>query len=393
MKMSIKPYLSLELYPHVDQVLIVLILALVSIGFVIMSSASMSFGDAKPYYDAFYFVKRQLLFITIAAVLAYGAFILPTHYWERWGLALFLVAIVLLGLVMLIGKEVNGSKRWIPLGVFNLQASELAKLFVMIYLAGYLVRRNALVREELSGFVTPMLMVSGAVALIYIEPDFGTTVVLLASCMAMLFLAGLRLRYVMILGTGATLVVALMAYATKYRVKRIECFRNPWDYAYDCGYQLTQSLIAFGRGEFWGVGLGKSIQKLFYLPEAHTDFVFAILAEELGFFGVLVVVALFAALIYRLFRLAIRAEQAQRFFAAYLTYGVTVALSLQVFFNIGVSSGLLPTKGLTLPLLSYGGSSLIVTALTLGILLRIDAELRSKKAFSASENLRGRRLA
>lgn len=388
----IKPYLSLELYPHVDQVMVVLILALASIGFVIMSSASMSVADAKPYFDVFYFVKRQLLFIVMAAGAAYIAFLLPTHYWERWGLPLFAAAIVLLVLVLVVGKEVNGSKRWIPLGVFNLQASEVAKLFVMLYLAGYLVRRNALVRGEISGFITPMLMVGLAVGLIYIEPDFGSTVVLLASCMAMLFLAGLRLRYVAFLGAGAAVIVAFMAQATAYRVKRIECFRNPWDYAYDCGYQLTQSLIAFGRGEFWGVGLGKSIQKLFYLPEAHTDFVFAILAEELGFLGVLLVVALFAALIYRMFRLALTAERSQQFFAAYLSYGITVALAIQVFFNIGVNSGLLPTKGLTLPLLSYGGSSLIVTAVMFGILLRIDAELREKKAYSASENLRGRKV-
>lgn len=388
----IKPYLALELYPHVDQLMIVLIVALASIGFVIMSSASMSVADAKPYFDTFYFIKRQLLFILIASCAAYFAFLLPTHYWERWGLPLFAAAIILLVLVLVVGKEVNGSKRWIPLGVFNLQASEVAKLFVMLYLAGYLVRRNALVREEISGFITPMLMVGLAVGLIYIEPDFGSTVVLLASCMAMLFLAGLRLRYVAFLGAGAAIIVAFMAQATAYRVKRIECFRNPWDYAYDCGYQLTQSLIAFGRGEFWGVGLGKSIQKLFYLPEAHTDFVFAILAEELGFLGVLLVVALFAALIYRMFRLALTAERSQQFFAAYLSYGITVALAIQVFFNIGVNSGLLPTKGLTLPLLSYGGSSLIVTAVMFGILLRIDAELREKKAYSASENLRGRKV-
>lgn len=390
--MRIKSYLAPELYPHVDQVFVVLIIALASIGFVIMSSASMSVAELD-HNDAFYFVKRQLFFLCLASAAAFFCFAVPTNFWSRFSPVFLALALLLLIAVLLVGKEINGSKRWINLGVVNLQASEVAKLFVMLYLAGYLVRRNAIVRERFSGFITPMVVVGIAAGLIYIEPDFGTTVVLVLSCMAMMFLAGLRLIFVIVLGVLALGIISLMAVASTYRVKRLECFRNPWDYAYDCGYQLTQSLIAFGRGELGGVGLGKSIQKLFYLPEAHTDFVFAILAEELGFLGVLTVVLLFCALIYRMFRLALRAEKAQQFFAAYLTYGITVSLALQVFFNIGVNSGLLPTKGLTLPLLSYGGSSLLVTAAMLGMLLRIDAELNSKKAYSASENLRGRKVA
>lgn len=382
------------LFPHVDQMLVLIVLALTSIGFVMMSSASMDYAALK-HGSAFYYSLRQLFFIVLAAAIAMAAFSIPTKLWNQYDWLCLLVAFVLLVLVLIpgIGREVNGSMRWIPIGPINLQSSEPAKVLMLIYMAGYLVRRQDEVREKWSGFLKPALVIFIVTVLLIKEPDFGATVVLVFSCVGMIFMAGLGIKQVVVLAGSALLGIAVMALGSAYRLQRLSCFADPWAYAYDCGYQLTQALIAFGRGEFFGLGLGNSIQKLFYLPEAHTDFVFAILAEELGFVGGIVVVLLFAALVYRILLLAQRAEENQLFFSAYFAYGVALLLSAQVFINVGVNSGLLPTKGLTLPLLSYGGSSLMAVAMMIGILLRIDAEMRSNSAQSSAENLRSRRLA
>lgn len=381
-----------ERFSHVDQVLVVLILALVSVGFIIMSSASMDFASVENA-NPFFYINRQLFFIVFASIIAFACFCLPTAFWNNNDKYFLAAGMLLLILVLLVGKEINGSTRWIPLGVVNLQASEFAKIFILIFIAGYLVRRQDEVREKWSGFVKAASVLSAASFLLILEPDFGATVVLLISAVGMIFLAGLGLQQVFVSVVLVLLGVVAAIFGASYRLQRLSCFADPWAEAYDCGYQLVQSLIAFGRGEFFGLGLGKSIQKLFFLPEAHTDFVFAILAEELGFVGVVAVIGLFVALIYKIFSIALRAEAAHKLFAAYFAYGIGLLLSAQVFINIGVNSGLLPTKGLTLPLLSYGGSSLVAMAIILGILLRIDADLRSAIAQSSSENLRGRRLA
>ncbi len=381
-----------NLFSHVDQMLVVIILALVSVGFVMMSSASMDFASVENG-SPFFYIKRQLVFIAFASFIAFVCFCLPTDFWNRHGMKFLGAGMMLLVLVLLVGKEVNGSKRWIPLGVINLQASEFAKIFILIYIASYLERRQAEVREKWSGFLKAALVLSAASFLLILEPDFGATVVLLISAVGMVFLAGLGLQQVFVSVVLVLVGVVAAIFGASYRLQRLSCFADPWAEAYDCGYQLVQSLIAFGRGEFFGLGLGKSIQKLFFLPEAHTDFVFAIIAEELGFIGAVAVIGLFVSLIYKIFSIALRAEAAHKLFAAYFAYGIGLLLSAQVFINIGVNSGLLPTKGLTLPLLSYGGSSLVAMAIMLGILLRIDTDLRGITAKSSSENLRGRRLA
>src|SRR5690554_5158525 len=269
-----------NLFSHVDQMLVVIILALVSVGFVMMSSASMDFASVENG-SPFFYIKRQLVFIAFASFIAFVCFCLPTDFWNRHGMKFLGAGMMLLVLVLLVGKEVNGSKRWIPLGVINLQASEFAKIFILIYIASYLERRQAEVREKWSGFLKAALVLSAASFLLILEPDFGATVVLLISAVGMVFLAGLGLQQVFVSVVLVLVGVVAAIFGASYRLQRLSCFADPWAEAYDCGYQLVQSLIVFGRGEFFGLGLGKSIQKLFFLPEAHTDFVFAIIAEEL----------------------------------------------------------------------------------------------------------------
>lgn len=276
-----------------------------------------------------------------------------------------------------IGREVNGAKRWIGFGLFNLQPSELAKLFTVVFIAGYLVRRQDEVREKLSGFLKPMLVLGPMAVLLLAEPDFGATVVLVGSCIAMLFLGGINLVRFIPLAACVLVLGAIVMTSQAYRLERLTNFVDPWADQYGAGYQLSQALIAFGRGEWLGVGLGNSIQKQFYLPEAHTDFVFAVLAEELGMVGALITVGLFVFVAVRALYIGLWAEKAKQFFAAYVAYGIAIQWIGQVLINIGVNVGLLPTKGLTLPFLSYGGSSLIICCVSLAMLLRIEWERRT----------------
>jgi len=295
---------------------------------------------------------------------------------------LLLSAFAMLVLVLLpgVGVEVNGASRWINVGLFNVQVSELAKLFFIIYLASYLARHGEEVRTQISGFLKPIGLLVIAAVLLLLEPDFGATVVLAAIVMGMIFMAGVKLfQFGGVLGLGA-LLMAGMAVSSPYRMKRLTTFIDPWADPFDSGFQLTQSLIAIGRGEWFGVGLGASIQKLFYLPEAHTDFVFAVLAEELGLLGVCTIIVLYAVLVWRAFVIAAQAVKAENFFASYLAYGIGIWFGLQSFINIGVNMGLLPTKGLTLPLMSYGGSSMVVMCAAIALLLRIDYETRCTAA-------------
>ncbi|HEX2140390.1 MAG TPA: putative lipid II flippase FtsW [Woeseiaceae bacterium] len=345
-------------------------------GLVVLASASISISDNLTG-DPFYYLRRQGLAAVVGGAAAFACLYLPMAVWRNVGPLLLLVAILLLGAVLVpgVGHEVNGSTRWLRIGPINVQVSEPARLCLMLYLAGYLVRQNKPLREQFTGFLRPMLLLSLACGLLLAEPDFGAAIVLLATALAMLFVAGARLRdFCFFFGT-AIVAMGALAVTSPYRLQRLTGFLDPWSDPFDSGFQLTQSLIAIGRGEWLGVGLGNSVQKLFYLPEAHTDFVFAVFAEEFGLVGAAVLIALFALLLWRIFRLGVRAARADRFFEAYLAVGIGTWLGLQAFINIGVNLGLLPTKGLTLPLVSYGRSSLIVAMASLGLLLRIHHEL------------------
>jgi cell division protein FtsW len=361
---------------QLDPVLLGLVLTLLLGGFVVLASASISVSDNLTG-EAFHYVERQLLAAAIGAAAGIGCLYIPMHVWRTAGPLMLLAGLALLFLVLLpgVGYEVNGARRWIRFGVMNLQVSEPARLCFIIYLAGYLVRQNKDLRERFVGFLKPMIVLSIACAALLAEPDFGAAIVLLATAMAMLFVAGARVRDFLIFFAAGSVAMAFLAVTSPYRLQRLTGFLDPWSDPYDSGFQLTQSLIAIGRGEWFGVGLGNGVQKLFYLPEAHTDFVFAVFAEEFGLAGSCILIALFAALLWRIFRLGIRAFESDRSFEAYLAIGIGTWLGLQAFINLGVNMGILPTKGLTLPLISYGRSSLIVTMMALGMLLRIHHEL------------------
>ena len=291
-------------------------------------------------------------------------------------------ALLVMVLIPGVGRQVNGSTRWLPFGIFNLQASELVKLFVIVYLAGYLVRRGDEVRNSIKGFLKPLAILALLSLLLLMEPDFGSTAVMFATALGMMFLGGVRLwEFFALLGVVVAAMAGL-ALSSPYRLERLTTFLNPWADPFDSGFQLTQALIAFGRGEWFGVGLGSGIQKLFYLPEAHTDFVFAVIAEELGMVGAMTVLLLFACVIWRAFLIARRAERLDKPFAAYIAYGIGLWIGIQSFINLGVNMGVLPTKGLTLPLMSYGGSSIIAMCMAIALLLRVDIELRGWPADS-----------
>ena len=361
---------------QIDYVLLTIVIALLMGGFVILASASISISDSIAN-NPFFYIQRQMFAAAIGVAAGFICLFIPMKLWRNFGPLALMLGFMLLIVVLMpgIGHEVNGSTRWVRLGVINLQVSEPARLCFIIYLAGYLVRRNKLLREEFTGFLRPMIVLSLACVLLLAEPDFGATVVLLATAMAMMFVAGARIRDFLTFVITTVLALAALAIASPYRMQRITGFLDPWADPFDSGFQLTQSLIAIGRGEWFGVGLGESVQKLFYLPEAHTDFVFAVYAEEFGLFGSLILIALFLALLWRVFKLAMRAADAERYFEAYIAMGLGTWLGIQAFINIGVNMGMLPTKGLTLPLISYGRSSLIITLICIALLLRIHHEL------------------
>jgi cell division protein FtsW len=345
-------------------------------GLVVLASASISISD-NLVSEPFYYVERQLLAAALGGLAGVTCLFIPMQVWRSIGPLMLLAGLGLLFLVLLpgVGYEVNGSRRWIRFGILNLQVSEPARLCFIIYLSGYLVRRNKELRETFGGFLKPMLLMSlGCVALLA-EPDFGAAIVLLATALTMLFVAGARIRDFLLFFAAALIAMVLLAVTSPYRMKRLTGFLDPWADPFDSGFQLTQSLIAIGRGEWFGVGLGNGVQKLFYLPEAHTDFVFAVFAEEFGLAGSFILIGLFVALLWRIFRLAMHASESDRCFEAYLAIGIGTWLGLQAFINVGVNMGILPTKGLTLPLVSYGRSSLIVTMIAVALLLRIHHEL------------------
>lgn len=356
-----------------DRWLLVSALGLLFMGWIMVSSASVDVAQARTGDPHYYSIRHGLYVLATLITLVAGSWI-PLRLWQRYSPWALVLGVMLLVVVLLVGREINGSVRWIPLGIINLQASEVAKLCLVIYLASYLVRHMNAVRTEFRAFLRPFLLMMGMGLLVILEPDYGALVVMLSALLGMMFMAGVRWYYFVGVVVLAIVGMALIAYAEPYRVARMITFTDPWAEQYGAGYQLTQSLIAFGRGHWFGLGLGNSVQKLFYLPEAHTDFVFAIVAEELGLFGALSMLGLFVLLVARIMSVARRAELRGRLYGAYLCYGIGVIFAVQATINIGVNVGALPTKGLTLPLVSYGGSSLLISGLMLGMVMRVALE-------------------
>ena len=366
-------------------VLVVSAVALLVVGVVMISSASMDMAEAT-LGNGYHYVIRQLLYAAMGCVAALIAVNVPVSWWERSGWLMLGIGLAVLVLVLTpLGRTVNGSTRWIPMLVFNVQVSEVAKLCVIAYLAGYVVRRREELLNTWPGFLKPLVVLGVASVLLVIQPDFGATVVLVTAAAGMIFLSGVRLtRFAPLIAILAVLGTVLVV-TQPYRLKRVVSYLDPWKDQFDSGYQLTQSLIAFGRGEWFGVGLGNSVQKLFFLPEAHTDFIFSIIAEEFGLVGALIVLGLFTALVVSGLVIARRAEKSGMPFGACFSYGLTLLIGLQAGINMAVATGLLPTKGLTLPLVSYGGSSLMVTCVAIGVLVRVEMERLDRVRMSEQE--------
>ena len=357
----------------IDMILLSAALLLLALGLVMVVSASVSIAE-RQMNDPLYYLWRQGTFVCVGLIFAASVLRVRLVYWERLGPYCLLLGLILLVAVLIFGREVNGSTRWLSLGPINFQPSEQVKLFVIVYLSGYLVRRGAEVRKSVTGFLKPMVLVGLISLLLILEPDFGAAAVITMTVLGMMFLGGVRLWQFGVLFSVVLAGMGALAYASPYRVARLTSFVDPWADPFDSGFQLTQALIAFGRGEWMGVGLGGSIQKLFYLPEAHTDFLFAVIAEELGLVGAVSIIVLFAVLVWRAFVIGTASAQAGDRFGSYTAYGIGMWLGMQAFINLGVNMGVLPTKGLTLPLMSYGGSSIVMSCVAVALLLRISHE-------------------
>jgi cell division protein FtsW len=356
--------------------LILLIAILISVGIVIISSASIDYS-AVNYNDPWFFVKRHLIYLLIALCASVVMLCIPTKFWRKYGWMLFFVACVLLLVVLIpgVGRRVNGSQRWLQFGPITIQISELVKFCSIIFFASYLSNSHYVLQTQWKELFKPLLMLVLLMWLLLLEPDFGSAVVLAVTVGGMLFLAGAKLWQCILLLFSGLGILAALALFTPYRMKRLVTFLDPWKDQFDSGYQLTQSLIAFGRGEWFGLGMGNSIQKLLYLPEAHTDFIFAIFAEEYGFIGGVILLGLFSLLVVKIFTIAKKAIEHNDVFSALAVFGVALLITCQVIINVGVASGFFPTKGLTLPFISYGGSSLIISCLLMALVLRIEYDL------------------
>ncbi|NKI75261.1 cell division protein FtsW [Dickeya sp. CFBP 2040] len=362
-----------------DRTLLWLTLGLAVIGFVMVTSASMPVGQ-RLASDPFLFAKRDALYLGLAFGLSLVTMRVPMEVWQRYSVVLLLASIVMLLIVLVVGSSVNGASRWISLGPLRIQPAELSKLSLFCYLSSYMVRKVEEVRNNFWGFCKPMGVMVVLAVLLLAQPDLGTVVVLFITTLAMLFLAGAKLwQFLAIIGCGI-FAVGLLIIAEPYRVRRVTSFWNPWDDPFGSGYQLTQSLMAFGRGELWGQGLGNSIQKLEYLPEAHTDFIFSILGEELGYIGVVLALLMIFFVAFRAMSIGRRALEIDQRFSGFLACSIGIWFSFQTLVNVGAAAGMLPTKGLTLPLISYGGSSLLIMSTAIVLLLRIDYETRLTKA-------------
>lgn len=366
---------------HFDALLLTACVSLLLIGYVMVASSSIHLGT-KMLDNIWNYPLKQLIHIGLG--LAFGAYIasVPMRHWEKYGPLLFIVGLVLLIVVMVpgIGVKVNGSTRWISLVGIRIQVSEVVKFFAVIYMAGYVTRHQQALRQCAFGMIKPLLLFSVASLLLLLEPDFGSAVVILMIAMGIMFLAGARLSQFVMLLLCVSVLAMLLVYYEPYRMMRVTSFINPWADPQGNGYQLVNALIAFGSGELLGVGLGSGIQKLSYLPEAHTDFLFSVIAEELGLLGVITVIGLFSLLVWRCFAVAKAAEEAGELFSAYIAYGLGIWFGFQAFVNMGVNMGMLPTKGLTLPLMSYGGGSMIIMCCAVGLLFRVHSETTEIKA-------------
>ena len=380
MNTSYSPVAASHARPDYDRTLLWLVILLLGFGLVMVYSASIAIAAASKQtgYQEGYFLVRQAVYLGVGTVFGLIAFQVPSKVLQETAPYLFLAGMVLLVLVLIpgVGREVNGSQRWLSLFVINLQPSEFMKLFAVLYAADYTVRKAAYMDNIKKGFM-PMLMVMLLVGgLLLREPDFGAFAVITSIAMAILFLGGMNWR--LFAGLFGMLVVGflILIWTSPYRMQRIIGFMDPWADPFGKGYQLSHALIAFGRGEWYGVGLGASVEKLFYLPEAHTDFLLAVIAEELGFAGVALVILLFVWLTARAFTIGRQAAESDRHFAALVAYGIGIWLAVQAIINMGVNMGVLPTKGLTLPLLSFGGSGIVANCAAIGVLLRVDWENR-----------------
>ncbi|EJL6360392.1 cell division protein FtsW [Vibrio cholerae] len=359
-----------------DRQLVWIAFGLMLIGLVMVTSASFPISS-RLTDQPFHFMFRHTIFLLLAFLTSSMVLQVPLDRWMKYSSLLLGISFFLLIVVLVVGKSVNGASRWIPLGLFNLQPAEVAKLSLFIFMSGYLVRKHDEVRQTFFGGFLKPIMVFGTLAVLLLgQPDLGTVIVMLVTLFGMLFIAGAKLSQFLALMVAGVLAVVALIVAEPYRVRRVTSFLDPWEDPFGSGYQLTQSLMAFGRGEWFGQGLGNSIQKLEYLPEAHTDFVFAVLAEELGFIGVVLVLVLIFSLVLKAIFIGKKAFQHDQQFGGYLAFGIGIWFAFQTLVNVGAAAGMVPTKGLTLPLISYGGSSLIIMSVAVSILLRIDHECR-----------------
>lgn len=363
-----------------DRRLLWAVIILASIGWLMVTSASMDWAE-RQFGNNLYISLRHGVYLALGALTAFVTMYVPLAWVRKMSGVLILLSLVSLLMVVIpgIGREVNGSMRWMSLGFMNVQPSEFAKITTVLYMASYLDRRRIEVQSRWSGFIKPLMVLALLAVLLLLEPDFGAVVVLMLASLALLFLGGVKAGQFILTAMVVLSASILILLSQPYRLKRLTGYWEPWtqENVYGSGYQLTQSLIAFGRGEFSGVGLGNSIQKLFYLPEAHTDFVFAIWSEETGLLGAALIISLFVYIFVKAMKLGRRAYEQQQFFAAFVAYGMGLLIGFQGFINLGVNMGLLPTKGLTLPFVSYGGSSLIACFIALGLLLRVHHEMES----------------
>ncbi|MBK8319847.1 MAG: putative lipid II flippase FtsW [Betaproteobacteria bacterium] len=365
---------------EIDYALLWSVLMLLFAGLVMVYSASIAIAEAGRFtnHQPAYYLVRHGVFLCIGLVAAGVAFQIPLSLWQKYAPYLFMAGVFMLALVLIpgVGKDVNGARRWLSFGFANLQPSELMKMFAVLYAADYTVRKINVMHDLKQAFA-PLFGAMVIVGILLLkEPDFGAFVVIISIAMGILFLGGLKARLFVMLIVGLLFAFAVMIIVSPYRRDRVFGFMDPWADAFGRGYQLSHSLIAFGRGELFGVGLGGSVEKLFYLPEAHTDFLLAVIAEEMGFFGVLAVIALFALIVQRAFAIGRQCVQLDRLYPALVAMGMGIWIGVQSFINMGVNMGLLPTKGLTLPLMSFGGSGILANCVALAILLRVDWENR-----------------
>lgn len=364
----------------VDWVFLLLVGLLATLGLVMVFSASISLSE-RLHEDAIQLGRNQAMYLGVGIIAGFVVFQLPLELWERYGTVILGAGLLSLCIVLIpgIGKSVNGAQRWIDIGI-SVQPSEFFKLAVIIYLAGFLVRKGDQIRNDLTVFASPLVIAAIAAALLLSEPDFGATVVVVSTILAMMFIAGVKLKHFFFVFALAIPFAVAAIYSSSYRRSRLLSFVNPWDDPFATDFQLTQALIAIGRGSFNGVGLGNSVQKMAYLPEPHTDFVFAVTAEELGLIGVTVVLVLFALIVTRCFRIARNTERAGHLFSSHMVTGIGFWLGFQTFINVGANVGVLPTKGITLPLFSYGGTSVLVVCIACGLVLRAHRELAEQTA-------------